>query len=76
MPSPAATVPRHTLVISLRRRRDHVAHEVHRCETNVERLGAGRTRAEREMISAVRDLTGARARLAQVTGELRRAQAH
>ena len=79
-----ATVPRSTTLSSLRARHDAVAEDVRRCEANVERLRSelalppvhpGATPpAERAMISAVRDLVEARARLAQISRELRRAE--
>ena len=84
MSSAAAAVPRSTTLHSLRARHDAIAHDVHRCETNVARLRSelahppaepGTTPpAERAMISAVRDLVEARARLAQISRELRRAE--
>jgi len=80
----ATTLPRSTTLSSLRRRRDDVAGAVRRCEANVDRLRSelalpparpGATPpAERAMISAVRDLVEARARLAQISRELRRAE--
>jgi hypothetical protein len=79
-----STPPRSTRLASLRSRRDDVARSVHRCEANVERLRSelalppvhpGATPpAERAMISAVRDLVESRARLAQISRELRRAE--
>jgi hypothetical protein len=82
--SAATTLPRSTTLTSLRSRRDDVARNVRRCEANVERLRSelklpparpGATPpAERAMISAVRDLVEARARLAQISRELRRAE--
>jgi hypothetical protein len=82
--SAATTLPRSTTLTSLRSRRDDVASNVRRCEANVERLRSelglppaqpGATPpAERAMISAVRDLVEARARLAQISRELRRAE--
>jgi hypothetical protein len=81
----ATAVPRATRLSSLRARHDDVSRDVRRCEANVERLRSelaqpparpGATPpAERAMISAVRDLVEARARLAQISRELRRAQA-
>jgi hypothetical protein len=80
----ASAVPRSTTLSSLRSRRDAVARDVRRCERNVERLRSelalpplvpGATPpAERAMISAVRDLVEARARLAQISRELRDAE--
>jgi hypothetical protein len=82
--SAATTVPRSTTLSSLRSRHDDVARHVRICEANVERLRSelrlppprpGATPpAERKMISAVRDLVEARARLAQISRELRRAE--
>jgi hypothetical protein len=84
MPSATAAVPRSTTLHSLRARHDAIADDVRRCETNVARLRSelalpphapGATPpAERAMISAVRDLVEARARLAQISRELRRAE--
>ena len=81
----ATTLPRSTTLSSLRTRRDDVARAVRRCEANVDRLRSelalppvrpGATPpAERAMISAVRDLVEARARLAQISRELQRAEA-
>jgi len=81
----ATTLPRSTTLTSLRTRREDVARAVRRCEANVDRLRSelalppaqpGATPpAERAMISAVRDLVEARARLAQISRELRRAEA-
>jgi hypothetical protein len=81
----ATAVPRATRLSSLRARHDDVAGDVSRCEANVEHLRSelalppdrpGATQpAERALISAVRDLVEARARLAQISRELRRAQA-
>jgi hypothetical protein len=81
----ATAVPRATRLSSLRARRDDVSRDVSRCEANVQHLRSelalppaqpGATPpAERAMISAVRDLVEARARLAQISRELRRAQA-
>jgi hypothetical protein len=81
----ATAVPRATRLSSLRARHDEVAGDVLRCEAHVEDLRSelalppvrpGATPpAERAMISAVRDLVEARARLAQISRELRRAQA-
>ena len=80
----ATAVPRSTWVSSLRSRHDDVARDVRRCEANVQHLRSelalppanpGATPpAERAMISAVRDLVEARARLAQISRELRRAE--
>jgi hypothetical protein len=82
--SAATAVPRSTTLSSLRTRHEAVARDVRRCEANVERLRSelalppvfpGATPpAERAMISAVRDLVEARARLAQISRELRRAE--
>jgi hypothetical protein len=82
MPPTFAAVPRSTTLASLRTRRDLVARQVHRCEAKVERLRreltlpplcAGVTSpAERAMSGAMRELTEARARLAQITRDLRR----
>jgi hypothetical protein len=79
-----STPPRSTRLASLRSRRDDVARSVRRCEANVEGLRSelalppvhpGATPpAERAMISAVRDLVESRARLAQISRELRRAE--
>ena len=84
MTSAATAVPHSTAVSSLRARHDTIAGDVLRCETLVERLRSelalppefpGATPpAERAMISAVRDLVEARARLAQISRELRRAE--
>jgi hypothetical protein len=84
MPLTTAAVPRSTTLSSLRSRHEDVAENVRRCEAHVERLRAelamppvspgGAPPAERAMISAVRDLVEARARLAQVSRELRRAE--
>jgi hypothetical protein len=81
----ATAVPRATRLSSLRARRDDISRDVSRCEAHVEDLRSelalpparpGATPpAERAMISAVRDLVEARARLAQISRELRRAQA-
>ena len=83
--SAATTLPRSTTLTSLRSRHDDVARSVRRCEAHVERLRSelalppvhpGATPpAERAMISAVRDLVEARARLAQISRELQRAEA-
>jgi len=83
--TPATAVPRATRLTSLRRRHDHVTRDVRRCEANVQHLrtelaappvSPGATPpAERAMISAVRDLVEARARLAQISSELRDVQA-
>jgi hypothetical protein len=80
----ARTVPRTTTLTTLRSRHDSVARHVRRCESKVERLRSelalppvfpGATPpAERAMISAVRDLVEARASLAQISRELRRAE--
>lgn len=80
----ALAVPRSTTLSSLRSRRAAVARDVHRCEHHVQRLRSelalpphapGATPpAERAMISAVRDLVEARARLAQISRELRDAE--
>jgi hypothetical protein len=82
--SAATAVPRATTISSLRTRHDAVARDVRRCEVKVERLRSelalppvypGATPpAERAMISAVRDLVEGRARLAQISRELRRAE--
>ena len=84
MTSAAAAVPQSTALSSLRARHDTVARGVVHCETRVERLRSelalppafpGATpAAERAMISAVRDLVEARARLAQISRELRLAE--
>jgi hypothetical protein len=83
MPFTTAALPRSTRLSALRSRRDDVAADVRRCEQQVDRLRSelslppapGATPpAERAMISAVRELVAARARLAQVSRELRRAQ--
>jgi hypothetical protein len=81
MPTAATAVPRSTRLTTLRTRHERVAHDVRRCEANVDRLrselaappmhAAGTPPAERAMISAVRDLVEARARLAQISRELR-----
>ena len=81
----ATAVPRATRLSSLRARHDDVTRDVRRCEANVQHLRTelahppsrpGATPpAERAMISAVRDLVEARARLAQVSRELRGVQA-
>jgi hypothetical protein len=80
----AASFPRSTALATLRSRRDAIARHVTRCEGDVERLRSelalppifpGATPpAERAMISAVRDLVEARARLAQISRELRGAE--
>jgi hypothetical protein len=80
----STTLPRSTTLTSLRSRHDDVKRNVCRCEAHVERLRSelgvpparpGATPpAERAMISAVRDLVEARARLAQISRELRRAE--
>jgi hypothetical protein len=84
MPLATAAVPRSTTISTLRARYDDVARQVRRCEAHVERLRAELAMppvdpgavppAERAMISAVRDLVEARARLAQVSRELRHAE--
>jgi hypothetical protein len=75
MPSTADAVPRRTRVSTLRARRERIAREVRRCEANVEGLRSEPgLPAERKMISAVRELADARARLAQISRELGRAQ--
>ena len=84
MPGTVTAVPRTTTLSALRSRHDDVAADVRRCEAAVERLRSelalpplhpGATPpAERAMISAVRDLVEARARLAQISRELRRAE--
>jgi hypothetical protein len=84
MPSATAAVPRSTTLTSLRTRHDDIAHDVRRCEVRVERLRSelalppdhpnSTPPGERAMISAVRDLVQARARLAQISRELRRAE--
>jgi hypothetical protein len=84
MPSATVTVPRSTTLSSLRARHDDIAADVRRCEARVERIRSelalppvhpGATPpGERAMISAVRDLVQARARLAQISRELRRAE--
>jgi hypothetical protein len=84
MPSATAAVPRTTTLHTLRTRYGEIAGDVQRCEANVARLRSelalpplapGATPpAERAMISAVRDLVEARARLAQISRELRRAE--
>jgi hypothetical protein len=81
MPSLTAALPRSTRLSALRARHDDVARDVRRCEANVEQLRSElalppvqpgtRPPAERAMISAVRDLVTARARLAQISRELR-----
>jgi hypothetical protein len=79
MPATATAVPAATRITSLRSRQARVADDVRRCEAVVERLRSesspSRSRSERAMISAVRELVGARARLAQVSRELRQAGA-
>ncbi len=80
----ATAVPRATRLSSLRARHEDISRDVRRCEANVDHLRTelaappaqpGATPpAERAMISAVRDLVEARARLAQISRELRRAQ--
>jgi hypothetical protein len=84
MPHSATTVPRSTRLSSLRSRRADVAADVRRREAAVEQLRSELARpparpgatppAERAMISAVRELVEARARLAQISRELRLAQ--
>ena len=84
MPPTVTAVPRATTLSALRSRHDDVARDVRRCEVAVERLRSelalppvhpGATPpAERAMITAVRDLVEARARLAQISRELRRAE--
>src|SRR3954462_11028109 len=79
----AAAPPSPTLA-TLRTRRDAIARHVTRCEARVEQLRSelalppifpGATPpAERAMISVVRDLVEARARLAQISRELGRAE--
>jgi hypothetical protein len=85
MSSATAAVPRSTTLSSLRARHDAIARDVRRCEENVARLRTelalppvhpdATPPAERAMISAVRDLVEARARLAQISRELRGAEA-
>jgi hypothetical protein len=84
MPNAATAVPRSTRVTSLRARLEDIAADVRRREATVESLRselalppahpAATPPAERAMISAVRDLVAARARLAQISRELRLAQ--
>jgi hypothetical protein len=84
MPTAATAVPRSTRLTSLRTRLEDIAADVRRREAAVERLRSelarpparpgGTPPAERAMISAVRDLVTARARLAQISRELRVAQ--
>jgi hypothetical protein len=84
MPPTVTAVPRATTLSGLRSRQEHIAGDVRRCEAAVERLRSelalppvhpGATPpAERAMITAVRDLVEARARLAQISRELRRAE--
>ena len=84
MPATVTAVPRTTTLSALRSRHDDVAADVRRCEAAVERLRSelalpplhpgAKPPAERAMISAVRDLVEARARLAQISRELRRAE--
>ena len=84
MPTALTAVPRSTRLTTLRLRRDDVAGDVRRAEAHVERLRSelahppahpgGTPPAERAMISAVRDLVEARARLAQISRELRHVQ--
>jgi hypothetical protein len=84
MPPTVTAVPRATTLSGLRTRHDDVARDVRRCEAAVKRLRSelalppvhpGATPpAERAMITAVRDLVEARARLAQISRELRRAE--
>jgi hypothetical protein len=85
MSTAATAVPRATRLTSLRSRLEDIAADVRRREAAVERLRSelalpperpGATPpAERAMISAVRDLVTARARLAQISRELHLAQA-
>ena len=80
MPATTAALPHSTRLSALRSRRDDVVRDVRRCEEQVDQLRSelalppdrpGATPpAERAMISAVRDLVAARARLAQITREL------
>jgi hypothetical protein len=84
MPTAAAAVPRSTRLSALRSRRADVAADVRRREAAVERLRSELALpparpgtappAARAMISAVRELVEARARLAQISRELRLAQ--
>ena len=84
MPASLAAVSRSTRLSWLRSRRADVAADVRRREAAVERLRSELAAppaspgavppAERAMISAVRDLVEARARLAQISRELRLAQ--
>ena len=84
MPATVTAVPRSTTLSTLRSRHDDVARDVRRCEAAVASLRSelalppaqpGATPpAERAMITAVRDLVEARARLAQISRELRRAE--
>jgi hypothetical protein len=84
MSTAATAVPRSTRLTSLRSRAADVAADVRRREATVEQLRSELARppahpgttppAERAMISAVRDLVAARARLAQISRELRVAQ--
>jgi len=84
MPATVNAVPRATTLSALRSRHDDVARDVRRCEAAVQSLRSelalppvhpGATPpAERAMITAVRDLVEARARLAQISRELRRAE--
>jgi len=84
MTTAATAVARSTALSSLRARHRTVARDVVHCEARVARLRSelalppavpGATPpAERAMISAVRDLVEARARLAQISRELRRAE--
>ena len=83
---PATAVPRATRLSSLRTRHDDIARDVRRREANVQHLRSELAQrptdpratppAERAMISAVRDLVEARARLAQISRELARAEAN
>jgi hypothetical protein len=88
MPTRTARLPRSTRLSALRARHDDVARDVCRCEELVAALRSelalppggrpahtGTPPAERAMISAVRDLVAARARLAQISRELRGALA-
>jgi hypothetical protein len=76
------SLPRSTTISALSSRYDEIARRVRSCEAEVARLRSelrvphitpgGVLRTERAMVSAVRDLADARARLAQVSRELRR----
>jgi hypothetical protein len=81
---PPAALPRTTTLAALRARREMLLRQVRSAESRVEDLrsqlampplfpGAS-TPAERAMTGAVRELVAARARLAQVTRELRGAR--